>query len=151
MSNSVKHVEARFSSEPGSQDINLRGSGTQAILPPQVPTDHYPSQSGHISRTLECQFPFLSSRHRLSTSRHGSFSQGSMSLSRFSSCLGRQFTPPGARENWGSWPGSTSVWSDQPSSIPTGNHSVWQDNHSRDRQSQLVSPWDSGRHDITLD
>jgi hypothetical protein len=72
-----------------------------------------------------------------------------MSSSRFSSRLGRQSTPPGTRENWGSWPGSTSIWSDQPSSIPTGNQSVWQDSHSKDRPNQPISPWDSGSHNIT--
>ena len=145
MSNSVKRVEARFSLEPGSQDVNSRGSGTQAILPPRAPTDRYPSQPGHISRTLERRLSSSSSsRHRSSTSRHAPSSQGSMSLSRFSSRLGRQSSPPGARDTWGSWPGSTSILSDQPSIIPMRNHSVWQDSHSRDRPSQPISPWDSG-------
>jgi hypothetical protein len=89
-----------------------------------------------------------------------------MSSSRNSSSLGRQSTLPGARENWGSRPGNTSIWSDQFSSdsgdqsvsqrdswsrninwgIPPGNHGVWQDSCSRDTP---ISLWGSGSHDIT--
>jgi hypothetical protein len=53
VSNSVKRVEARFSLEPGSQDVNPRGSGIQATLPPRAPTDRFPSQPEYISKTLE--------------------------------------------------------------------------------------------------